>query len=203
MRYISKKINCTKCGKKKVGSYVKESWCGECVGERRRERNKARRAEKGLPPIGSGRDPKCKKCRTIKEASYVNGSLCRTCKLESEKKRYAKKIAAEGKSPRRKGRNPVCKCGKTKESIKNGFCNACEARRKREYHAKNKDSEVYKLKIAARTTVNRYIRLGRIEKLPCQVCGSNIKTEAHHEDYDKPLDVIWLCRKHHAEIHKA
>lgn len=33
------------------------------------------------------------------------------------------------------------------------------------------------------------------------VCGS-IKVEAHHEDYLKPLDVVWVCKKHHAELDK-
>jgi len=32
----------------------------------------------------------------------------------------------------------------------------------------------------------------------CSVCSS-LKVEAHHEDYSKPLEVIWLCKKHHAE----
>ena len=34
----------------------------------------------------------------------------------------------------------------------------------------------------------------------CVVCGSE-KTVAHHEDYSKPLDVVWLCRKHHRHVH--
>ena len=41
--------------------------------------------------------------------------------------------------------------------------------------------------------------LGKIVPEPCRVCGG--KGEAHHEDYSKPLDVMWLCRKHHMELH--
>lgn len=36
---------------------------------------------------------------------------------------------------------------------------------------------------------------------PCEVCGKE-KSEAHHEDYTKPLEVTWLCKKHHAEADK-
>lgn len=51
--------------------------------------------------------------------------------------------------------------------------------------------------IAARSAVAR----GKLKKLPCEVCGEQ-KSEAHHPNYDKPLDVMWLCRKHHADIHR-
>lgn len=44
-------------------------------------------------------------------------------------------------------------------------------------------------------------RLGFIVPQPCAVCGSP-KAEAHHEDYDRPGTVQWLCRKHHVERHK-
>src|SRR5215207_7580125 len=58
-------------------------------------------------------------------------------------------------------------------------------------------------RVAARTHQKVYyaITVGKLEKKPCQVCG-NPKVDAHHEDYSKPLEVIWLCRKHHREIHK-
>lgn len=36
--------------------------------------------------------------------------------------------------------------------------------------------------------------------MPCIICG-NVNSEAHHEDYDKPKEVIWYCRKHHMEHH--
>ena len=42
----------------------------------------------------------------------------------------------------------------------------------------------------------------KLKKQPCEYpnCG-NLKTEAHHFDYSKPLEVNWLCKKHHAEFH--
>ena len=35
---------------------------------------------------------------------------------------------------------------------------------------------------------------------PCCVCGKP-NAHGHHEDYTKFLEVVWLCRKHHAERH--
>lgn len=58
----------------------------------------------------------------------------------------------------------------------------------------------YPEKHAARLVVNNAVRDGRLKKEPCAVCGSS-DSEAHHEDYSKPLDVIWYCPKHHAERH--
>lgn len=55
-------------------------------------------------------------------------------------------------------------------------------------------------KSAARYAVSNAVRAGRIKKLPCELCGS-LKVEAHHTDYSKPLDVQWLCFRHHREKH--
>ena len=46
------------------------------------------------------------------------------------------------------------------------------------------------------------IRAGKIKRNPCEKCGST-KSEGHHEDYSKPLDVVWLCKKHHREHEKS
>ena len=46
------------------------------------------------------------------------------------------------------------------------------------------------------------IRTGLLVKQPCACCG-NIEVEAHHADYSRPLDVVWLCPAHHKEIHLA
>lgn len=56
-------------------------------------------------------------------------------------------------------------------------------------------------KHAAHITLNNAVAAGKIQKLPCSVCGSNSKVEAHHHDYSKPLDVDWLCQEHHKEKH--
>ena len=55
-------------------------------------------------------------------------------------------------------------------------------------------------KHAAHKAVLRAVRAGLLQKAPCQVCGDAC-AEAHHDDYLKPLDVMWLCSAHHAARH--
>lgn len=54
----------------------------------------------------------------------------------------------------------------------------------------------------ARTLVTQAIANGFLVRQPCEICG-NPKTDAHHDDYSKPLKVRWLCRRDHAAWHKA
>ncbi len=53
----------------------------------------------------------------------------------------------------------------------------------------------------AHSQVARAIRAGVIEKEPCCVCGSE-NSLAHHESYDRPLEVVWYCQPHHKARHK-
>ena len=46
----------------------------------------------------------------------------------------------------------------------------------------------------------KLIKEGRIKKRPCVVCGSS-KVIVHHEDYDNPYNIIWLCEQHHKDYH--
>lgn len=64
--------------------------------------------------------------------------------------------------------------------------------------------------IRARAKVSKAVRGGRLVPQPCEVCGLSGKykngrnmIEAHHDDYSKPLEVRWLCRKHHYEADRA
>jgi hypothetical protein len=65
--------------------------------------------------------------------------------------------------------------------------------------ALKKQIEAHPVKAKARYAVSNAIRDGRLMRLPCMVCG--IKAEAHHPDYDRPLDVVWLCSSHHKQAH--
>lgn len=58
----------------------------------------------------------------------------------------------------------------------------------------------YPEKMAARAALRMAVRWGRITRKPCHKCG-NLKSESHHRDYSKPLEVVWLCRKHHRNEH--
>ena len=51
----------------------------------------------------------------------------------------------------------------------------------------------------AHIKVYHAVKQGILKRQPCHVCGKN--AEAHHPDYSRPLDVIWLCASHHRQAH--
>jgi hypothetical protein len=80
-------------------------------------------------------------------------------------------------------------------------------RKKPEHREKNrvyrKQSDVrHPQRAKARQLLNNAVRDGRIERLPCHKCGDP-KSQGHHEDYSKPLDVEWICAPCHAKEHRT
>jgi uncharacterized protein (DUF433 family) len=54
----------------------------------------------------------------------------------------------------------------------------------------------------AREAVGRAICLGvLVRPSACAQCHRPCKPEAHHRDYSRPLDVVWLCRPCHVAAH--
>lgn len=51
--------------------------------------------------------------------------------------------------------------------------------------------------------VGRAIKSGILQRpTECSRCGSQVPLHAHHDDYNKPLDVRWLCFKCHYAWHR-
>ena len=106
----------------------------------------------------------------------------------------------------RMDKNTCSKCGMPLEDTRAGkqrYCRSCHAaymRMTRPKHSELTDKQ--RKKANCRSYLNVYLNQGRIQKLPCAVCGS-INSQAHHENYSKPLKVVWLCRNHHLRLHAA
>lgn len=70
-------------------------------------------------------------------------------------------------------------------------------------HGKNKKDrpKVASLKINAWNKVNYAVRTNKIIKPDiCDICGVAERIESHHNDYNKPLDVVWCCKKCHIKL---
>jgi hypothetical protein len=46
----------------------------------------------------------------------------------------------------------------------------------------------------ARAFAHVYVKRGKLKKKPCEFCGDPV-VEIHIPDYDKPLEIVWLCVK--------
>jgi hypothetical protein len=94
-------------------------------------------------------------------------------------------------------------------------CRQCQKAKMRayygtdDYRAANKDRQKARLvdpverrKHNARNALYAAVVKGDVERPNrCQGCGILGPVHGHHEDYEKPLDVVWLCRPCHAKRH--
>ncbi len=84
--------------------------------------------------------------------------------------------------------------GENNNNWKNGIS-------KNHYHYKKIQIHRYPKKARARQMLRDAILSGRLHKPNhCEDCKKRFiksKIEGHHEDYDKPLEAIWLCRTCH------
>lgn len=78
------------------------------------------------------------------------------------------------------------------------------ARRAKLAEYTNRRRKLNPVKAKAWRQVHYALRTGKLRRLPCSSCGSKKNVQAHHEDYSKPLDVVWLCfvchREHHGQV---
>ena len=55
---------------------------------------------------------------------------------------------------------------------------------------------------AAHVALGNAVRDGKVVPWPvCAVPECDRRPVAHHPDYDRPLDVVWLCQAHHKQAH--
>jgi hypothetical protein len=76
-----------------------------------------------------------------------------------------------------------------------------EAGKKAKAKALKKYREKHTDRYFAHRALANAMKDGKVTKLPCFICGDK-NVEGHHPDYSRPLDVVWLCNKHHRECHK-
>ena len=102
-------------------------------------------------------------------------------------------------------------CGKKKLRImfdgESKYCKRCVTtskrgakKRRREYqkeYARGPGSKLW----SAKQVVYHLKKMGILKQQPCEKCGSE-KSQAHHKDYNRPWEVMWLCGLHHREWHK-
>lgn len=105
-------------------------------------------------------------------------------------------------------------CGKELTGSRRKFCsNACNAiywrkvysgefkrwEKRKEQEIPEETKKIFKLKSAARALA--YKKYPSLENIKCEICKIKNAEHRHHEDYDKPLEVNFLCWSCHGKVH--
>lgn len=142
---------------------------------------------------------KCFKCNKVKPLSefYVHRMMadghlgkCKDCaKTDVEKRLETCKLDPEWMVKER------ARCRKKSEQYR--ALGMSFAKRKQSTTRKYRNNN--RLKTRVHTVAACAVKRGAIKRLiACERCGaSGVRLEKHHEDYSKPLSVVWLCCKCH------
>lgn len=164
-----------------------------------------------------GRQYKCRDCSRKLDQAYRESNTARNAVARDKPSTLLKQFSTS-KCGRCKTIKPITEFHRNRHTA-NGINNWCgECRRSatkvskstpkhrltrnayaRQYK-KHRRGESNKIKI--RGLAQTALKQGRLTKQPCIVCATTVNVQAHHSDYSKPLDVDWLCTKHHATWHK-
>lgn len=170
-------------------------------GKGRAEKSAAKRAL-----VAQARSKQCNQCLETKpfddfykDSTCIDGRFgkCKPCRAAYAK---AQRLADPDKFRARGARNRAAATAEQKTRYrlaKNAKRKAVTAARDR----KKRAISPHRMKVSANDAVKKALKSGRITRKPCEVCGVEQRIHAHHDDYSKPLDVRWLCRKHHDEWH--
>jgi len=148
----------------------------------------------------------CKQCLEVKPLNefyeYVKDSgayfgKCKEC-IKSNVNKHREDNIEKVRSYDRNRPNHSERIQKNKERLDND-----PIAKKKNNEQRNEWSKQNRHKRNANQKLSRSVLKGIvIRKFVCEKCPSDIKVEAHHEDYLKPLDVVWLCSKCHHLRHK-
>lgn len=131
-------------------------------------------------PTDQDQTKQCSVCGATKPTSHFRCSQCKDC-LNAKSRLWKSRNREKARAASKKSRARYCAENKAKIAAYN-----------KAYYWSHLDEA------RAKWQVRYAVKMGRLIRLPCEVCGSP-KSEAHHDDYSKPLDVRWLCRPHHRE----
>lgn len=149
----------------------------------------------------------CIKCGAVlplarfhKNPNMKDGRLnrCITCQNEIGRQQRIKKLEHYRAYDRTRNQ-----AAERKERVKNDYLRrmASEEGRKSKGRVTKKWSDNNKLAKRAHGQVADAIEAGKLVPMPCERCGG-APAQAHHEDYSRPLDAVWLCPFHHGERHR-
>ena len=97
--------------------------------------------------------------------------------------------------------NKCIKCGVSDRMENQRWCKSCHAEYMRAWRRTHRLNDEQRTKDNCRSYAGVYKRRGKLLAEDCKVCGD--PAEMHHADYSKPLDVDWLCKKHHQALHNV